>query len=120
MKSEHWQETGNLILGIWLFLSPWVFRFFHWADMDTMNFLVMGVAIAAIAVMAKYMHALWEDWVTLVLGAWMVFSPWILGFTHNTVAFVDAVIAGLFVVGIALSEIYRDMPRMDDKSAGAH
>ena len=37
--------------------------------------------------------------------------------------FVDAVIAGLFVVGIALSATYRDthqMDQMDDKSAGAH
>ncbi|CAB1367820.1 SPW repeat protein [Denitratisoma oestradiolicum] len=115
-QQHYWQETGTLIVGIWLFLSPWVFRFFHWADMDTMNFLVMGVAIAVVAVLAKYMHALWEDWVTLALGAWMILSPWILGFTDNPVAFVDAVIAGLFVVGIALSATYRDM-HLEDKGA---
>ena len=119
MKKQYWQETGNLIVGIWLFLSPLIFRFFHWADMDTMNFLVMGVAIAAVAVLAKYMHALWEDWVTLILGVWMVISPWLMGFTDNKVAFVDAVIAGLFVVGIALSAAYRDMYPPHNENIGA-
>lgn len=24
---KHWQDWGNLVLGLWIFVSPWVFQF---------------------------------------------------------------------------------------------
>ncbi|HEY7902896.1 MAG TPA: SPW repeat protein [Casimicrobiaceae bacterium] len=30
--------------------------------------------------MANQMAMKWQDWVTLVVGVWLLFSPWLLGF----------------------------------------
>lgn len=123
MKTSEWQERCSLFLGVWLFLSPWMLRFFHWADMGTVNFLVMGVVVAALAMAALYMHmhALWEDGVTLALGLWLVISPQAIGFTDNFLASANAAIVGVFLMGLALSEINRDIHKDNgDKSATAH
>ncbi len=39
----------------------------------------------------------WEDWVDMVLGAWLAISPWILGFTDNGPATRNALIVGVAV-----------------------
>ena len=110
MYKEYWEEWGSFALGVWLFLSPWVLSFFHW-DMGTMNFLAMGLAIAALAGMALYMHlhAVWEDWVTLALGIWMIISPHVLGFSGHLAATADATLVGVFIVGLALFAMNRDI-----------
>jgi len=120
MSKEYWEEWVSLGLGIWLFLSPWMLRFFQ-LDMDTINFLVMGVMIAIFACMALYMHmhALWEDWVTLILGMWMIISPHVLGFSHNFAAGLDATVVGIFLVGLALFAMNRDLHH-NDKGAWSH
>jgi hypothetical protein len=44
----------------------------------------------------------WQDWVTLILGLWLVVAPFVLGFTLGGVAMWSSVIIGLFVAGDAL------------------
>ncbi len=39
----------------------------------------------------------WEDWVDMVLGAWLAISPWILGFTDSGPATRNALIVGVAV-----------------------
>lgn len=123
MKTSNWQERCSLALGVWLFLSPWILRFFHWADMSTINFLAMGLAIAALAAAAVFMHrhAVWEDGVTLALGLWMVISPQAIGFSGNYLASANAALVGILLMWLALSELNRDIHEVsDDKSLPAH
>ena len=39
----------------------------------------------------------WEDWVDMVLGAWLAMSPWILGFTDSDGATRNALIVGIAI-----------------------
>lgn len=39
----------------------------------------------------------WQDWANLVLGLWLVLSPWILGFSGTSSATWNAVLLGLAV-----------------------
>ena len=56
----------------------------------------------------------WQDWANLVLGLWLVLSPWILGFSGTSSATWNAVILGLLVGLLALS-VAREKPK-DRKS----
>jgi hypothetical protein len=47
----------------------------------------------------------WQDAVNGVLGAWLVLSPWALGFTAETFATGNAVIVGVALVAAALGAI---------------
>ena len=40
----------------------------------------------------------WEDWVGVALGAWLAVSPWVLGFSDNTMATTNALFMGTVLV----------------------
>jgi len=48
----------------------------------------------------------WQDAVNAVLGAWLVLSPWAIGFGADTVAMANAVILGLALVAVSVGAIY--------------
>src|SRR5215813_3702477 len=80
MSIKHWQDPVNLILGVWLLISPWVLE--HQAEAtSTGNAVILGVLIALAAVIALFRVKAWEEWTNVVLGVWLVVSPWILGFS---------------------------------------
>lgn len=40
----------------------------------------------------------WEDWVGVALGAWLIASPWTLGYADVTVAAMNALVLGAILV----------------------
>jgi hypothetical protein len=52
----------------------------------------------------------WQDPVNAVLGAWLVLSPWVLGFQAETNALWNFVIVGVLLVATALGAIF--LPRV--------
>ena len=52
----------------------------------------------------------WQDWANLVLGLWLVLSPWILGFSGTSSATWNAVILGL-LVGLLAQSVAREKPK---------
>jgi len=47
----------------------------------------------------------WQDWVELVLGAYLALCPWIYGFNAGDAAMWNALILGLVVVAFAVYEL---------------
>src|ERR1700741_3350682 len=84
-------DVANLILGAFLFVSPWVFGF---AAGPSKNAAIAGIVIAVIAIAALAAYAVWEEWLNLIVGLWTLVSPWILGFSANSRAMTVSVIAG--------------------------
>lgn len=62
---------------------------------------IIGIAIAATAGAALIAFQIWEEWTNVVLGGWLLFSPWILGFSTVTALMWNALIAGAIVVALA-------------------
>ncbi|MEK9278606.1 SPW repeat protein [Bradyrhizobium sp. ISRA442] len=99
-----WKESGvdiaNLILAALLFLTPWIFGFAH--DYPAApSAWVSGIIIGVVAIAALTKFAEWEEWVNLVLGVWVLVSPWVLGFAAQSAAGWAHVIAGLIVAVLA-------------------
>ena len=51
----------------------------------------------------------WQDPVNVVLGAWLVLSPWILGFSGERVVMANAVIIGVLLIAASLGAIFVPM-----------
>jgi hypothetical protein len=101
MTMKRWQDWANLLLGLWLFASPWILGFA--ADLTpAWNAYVLGVAIVVFAAIAVYMPKAWEEAVNIILGIWMIVSPWVLGFSTHMVATRNAVIVGILVTAFAI------------------
>jgi hypothetical protein len=95
----------NVIVGVCLALSPWVLGYMHTAA-AAWNAWAVGVAVALIAIGALVALAEWEEWANLVLGLWMIVSPWVLGFAAVAEANYVAVLAGLIIATLAGVELW--------------
>ncbi len=109
MRELKWKESGvdvvNLIVGALLFLTPWAFGFV--ADQPAAsNAWISGILIAVVAIAALTKFAEWEEWVNLLLGAWVVVSPWLLGFAAHTTGRWVHVVAGLIVAILAAVKLW--------------
>jgi hypothetical protein len=100
-SSYQWPNWLNVLLAIWLFISPWVLRY---AAVETAawNAWVVAIVIAALSIAALARLAQWEEWVNLALGVWLIVSPWILGFSANANAMGNAVIVGIICAILAI------------------
>ena len=106
-------DVANLILGAFLFLSPWIFHFSPGAE--SWNAWVGGGVIVVLSIAALSAFAEWEEWLNLIVGLWLLVSPWALKFSGSTDAMRTDVIIGLIVAVIAAVELWilhRSPPRL--------
>ncbi len=109
---RRWQDWLNVILGVWLFLSPWILGF-SGAGNAAWNAWIIGVAIVVFAAIAVSTPRQWEEIVNLLLGIWMVISPWVLACAGTRAAEANAIIVGLLVIlfaGWAMTSMRRGVP----------
>ena len=97
MKPRRWQDTVNLLIGVWLFISPWVAGFAPSDAAAAWNAWILGVAILVFSAIAVSMPQAWEEVINILLGIWMVISSWVIG-VANRAAETNAVIVGLLVI----------------------
>ena len=76
----HYQDWINLVCAVLLFISPWVLAF-SGDVMATRAAWITGVVVAIFAVAALVQFAEWEEWISLLLGVWMIVAPWVVGFS---------------------------------------
>ncbi len=81
-----WQREAvldlyNLLLAALLFVSPWLFRLTN--SPGKMDLWATGAVIAVISLAAITAYRNWEEWANLLLGLWLIISPWLLGFAHT-------------------------------------
>jgi hypothetical protein len=98
--SSQWRDAGNLLLGLWLAISPWLLSYAGEAT-PAWNAHAVGVIIAVAALAAFAAFQEWEEWVNVALGAWLVISSYLLGFSNLAAAFWNQLIVGLLVVLLA-------------------
>jgi uncharacterized membrane protein len=98
-------DVANVVAGVALALSPWLFGYTANAA-ASWNAWVVGVIIAIVAIGALVSFRQWEEWINLALGAWAVISPWVLGFSAVAAATYAHVVLGLIVLVLAAAELW--------------
>ncbi|WP_291855450.1 SPW repeat protein [Bradyrhizobium sp.] len=104
-KKEMIADLVSLVIGLGLFLSPWVFGFSAESPMNW-NAWLSGILIAALALVALAAFAEWPEWLTLAAGVWVVVSPWVVQFSSNATVTPLHVIAGIVVVVVAALRLW--------------
>lgn len=79
--TQRWQDWVTLIIGIWVFITPWIFGFnmtsYAWSP------FVAGALLVIFSIWELANKRIWEEWINLIIGAWVFISPWVLGFSHT-------------------------------------
>jgi hypothetical protein len=112
-RTSTWQDWCNLVLGMWLFISPWALQFGHGLQAPSnggvaaaaWNAWIMGALIFIAAATALGSVALWQEWLALIFGAWVFIAPWALGFTSMSMTSWDHWIVGALTFLIAACSI---------------
>jgi len=96
-----WKDAGNLVLGIWLAVSPWVLAYAHEVT-PAWNAHIVGIVIAVAAAAALIAFHRWEEWVNAALAAWLIVSPYLLGFSALYAALWNQLAVGVLVGALAI------------------
>ncbi len=115
--SGRWRDWVMLALAVWLFASPWLLGFAGVAPAAgaaagagftaaAWNAWAVGIVVAALAVWAIAMFAEWQDWLTGILGLWLVIAPWVLGLSSMKPAVWNYVIVGGLIIVLSAWEVW--------------
>jgi hypothetical protein len=104
---KHWQDAVNSVIGVWLVVSPWALGILD-ERIAAGNAVIIGLALAAAALGAMLVPQAWEEWTELLLGLWLIVSPWVLGFSALTNAMWAAVATGIVISALALWTLATD------------
>src|SRR6476620_11653139 len=74
-SSAKFGDVANLILGMILFFSPWLFGLSAGAQWQTASVIGIFIAVSSIAALAAF--AVWEECVNLGAGLILIVSPWL-------------------------------------------
>jgi SPW repeat len=102
-SSARFCDVINLILGMILFFSPWLFGLSAGAAWQIASIIGILVAVLSIAALAAF--AVWEEWLNLVAGLALTVSPWLLQFQDTDAMAIDVVI-GAIVAALAAFEVW--------------
>lgn len=93
----------NLLLGIWFFVSPWVFGAYK--NPNAWNGWIVGALIVILAAirLANPGGLKIFSWWNMALGVWVFASPWIYGYTFNTGRFVNSLCIGVIVFVLSIT-----------------
>jgi hypothetical protein len=67
--------------------------------------VVSGILIILAEVVSLSIFRVWEEWITVILGVWLVLCPWVLDI-RSSVAIVNLSVVGVLVMALAFYEVW--------------
>jgi hypothetical protein len=111
---KQWEDWCNWMLGIWLCISPWALRF-DLEPIATQTAVISGLLIILAEVVTLSVYRVWEEWINVILGVWLVICPWVLGISFSA-AGENLVVVGLLVMTLAFYELWQALRQSDNKT----
>lgn len=99
-----WCSGLNILLGVWILISPFVLAFNRLVPAEWNN-VIVGILVGWVALIrssSSYSQRGWS-WRNVVLALWLIISPFALGFTHPSAALVNNIVLGVVVGLLALT-----------------
>jgi len=118
-----WEDWFGMLLGLLIVVSPWfplqpaneVMN----AERGTMilNTFVVGMLVFGLAQLEYVALQRWEEVGEIVLGLWLIGSPWIFGYSGDEFLQVWHVMLGAVVVLLGALQLWQDWHLSDQELA---
>ncbi len=94
----------NVVLGVCLAASPWVFGYHVAGPAATWNSVIVGALIAILAASRVYLPRVHPgvSWINFCLGLWTIMSPWLCEYAGNMHGRWDNVALGIVIAALAI------------------
>ncbi len=117
-----WEDWFGMVLGVLIVLSPWLtgqpnYGFGEMSDhgIAVLNTILVGVLVFGLAQMEYIALRRWEEMCEMVLGLWLIVSPYIFGYSGGgTLRFLHATLGGLVLL-LALLKLWQDWDLSDQE-----
>ena len=96
-------DVYNLFLAAVLFISPWLFKLTN--SQGRVDIWITSAIIVVLSLAAIIAYRDWEEWINVLMGVWLIASPWLLGFPH-TRAMHLSIGFGVVIVLLALLDLF--------------
>jgi hypothetical protein len=96
-------DLYQLVCAAFLFASPWLFAFSN-AKSGTDD-IISAILVGASSLAALVVFREWEEFFTLVLGLWILASPWVLHFQVPAATHINVGV-GLVITYMAALELW--------------
>lgn len=113
-----WEDWVSMLIGVLIGLSPWFAD--QQADPAIMwNAVLVGICVLALAQLEYVSLQRWEEAGELVLGLWLIASPYIFGYAGAGTLRYWHFLFGALVALLAVIEFWQDW-RLSDKELAQH
>ena len=107
-----WEDWASMTIVMLILISPWATQ-----SGDLGYATLNAVLVGCLVIMAGWLELawlefmapqIWEEWVELALGLWLVISPCIFGYSQLFVPTAAHIVLGGLVAVLALLELRQD------------
>jgi SPW repeat len=102
-----WEDWCSLGLGLLILLSPMIAQTSESPYM-ALNAVVIGLLLMLFGWSELMLIEAWEEYLELVLGLWLVASPWVFGYSHFPLLTAAHIVLGGVVAALAVLELWQD------------
>lgn len=107
LSTRRWQDQLILLVGLWLFISPMVFGYAP-ESAPALNAYIAGLIMAILAACDLYKTYMWAVVLNVIVGAWVVASPWLVGTVADRGMTISLLASGLATAVLGLWELRSD------------
>jgi hypothetical protein len=101
---KQWEDWCDWLLGIWLCISPWALGY-DLEPIATQTAVISGIVVILAELVTLSVFRSWEEWINVILGAWLIICPWILGISASAVR-ANFIVVGLLIMVLAFYEVW--------------
>ncbi|UPJ53216.1 SPW repeat protein [Bradyrhizobium sp. 200] len=123
-KHRTWEDWFGMLLGVLIVVSPW-FPFSSHDVMDAerstmiLNTFVVGMLVFGLAQLEYVALQRWEEVGAIVLGLWLIASPFVLGYSGDDILRAWHIALGAIVVLLGALQLWQDW-RLSDQELANH
>lgn len=128
MKNAKWENIVILFIGLWIFSIPWTVGWgFGSNDINVVmwNFTMIGAVVIFDSIVALRHIRVWAEWLSLFMGALLIFSPFLLVYYNNSFFLWNSIVFGVAItilsaLAIPIAEKQHMYNRLMRKQHKAH
>ena len=119
-----WEDWVGMLLGVLIMVSPWFpMQAGHdVVDADRsyliLNAFVVGMLVLGLAQLEYVALQRWEEGAAIVLGLWLMASPFMFGYSGDTILTVWQAVLGGLVALLGALQLWQDWNLSDHDLAG--
>jgi hypothetical protein len=93
-----WAQLINVLIGLWLMVSPEVLQLNNKA---AINGYIVGPVVASMAIIALWESMRSTRYFNILCGLWLLLAPWLLSY-EQTASYVNDMTAGFAIILLSL------------------